>query len=175
MSTLDIPGRSTPDKVLWDFFERIRRLEAVPIRGHYQIKVFADENALNGQTPASSRVVSAGLGKFILAIPDDLQLSKLTDCFAYVTTAGSDDLEVQLRNVARGDDPNATGDDMLLTPITINAGDYTSYDSTPQRVIDPTFYQVFTGSMIAIDVLSDGGGDAQGLGVGIELAPPPPG
>lgn len=175
MSTIDIPGRTSPDKVLWDFHERIRRLEAVPIRGHYQIKVFADENAANGQLPASTRLVVAGLGKFILAIPDDLQLSKLTDCFCYVTTAGTGDIEVQLRNVDRGDDPNSTGADMLSTPMTINAGDYTSYDSTPQRVIDPSTYQVFTGSMIAIDIIDDGGGDAQGLGVGIELAPPPPG
>lgn len=177
MSTLDIPGRATPDKTLWNFFQRIRRLEAVPIRGHYQIKVFADANAGSGNLDTAVRTVVAGDGKFILAIPDDLQLAKLTDCFAYVTTAGSAEITVNLRNVAPGDDPYVFGDEMLIQPMLIQTGDYTSYaaGAANQPVIDPAFAQVFTGSMVSIDVDDAGGGTAEGLGVGLEFAPPPPG
>ena len=173
MSTMDIPGRTTADKLLFDFHQRIRRLEAAPVRGHYQIKVFADENAGNGQLPQSVRIVSTGDGKFILSIPDDLNNSVLWDCFCYVTTAGSSVIRVQLRNVDPGDDPNSTGVDMLSTRMEIEAGDYTSYDATTQRVINESNAVLLTGSMICIDVDAAGGGTAMGLGVGLELNPPP--
>lgn len=173
MSTSEIPNRTSLDGLLFDYLTRLRRLEAVPIKGHYQIKVFADANAGSGNLDTAVRTVVTGDGKFIFAIPDDLQRAKLTDCFCYVTTAGSAVIRVQLRNVLPGDDPNSMGDDMLLTRMEIETGEYTSYTATTQRVIDPLFAQVMTGSMIAIDIDAAGGGTAEGLGVGLEFAPPP--
>ena len=164
MSNLSDPTRPSYDKLFADFLVRIRRLEAVPNPGHYQIKVFADDNALDGNLPDSSKIVVVGDGKFIFAIPDDLALSYLWDCFCYVTVVGSDVLQVMLRNVTQAQD-------MLSTPMEIEAGDFTSYQATTQRVIDLSSNQVARGDLISIDVDADGGGTAMGLGVGIELNP----
>ena len=172
MSTIEQPGRSTADKVLWDYLSRLRRLEAVPVRGHYQIKVFADDNALSGALQAAAKIVVAGNGKFIFAIPDDLDGAYLWDCFIYVTTAGVSVIRVQLRYVEPGDDPNTTGVDMLSTRMEIETGEYSSYTATTQRVINTSNWQVAKGGMIAIDVDDGGGNEAMGLGVGIELNPP---
>lgn len=172
MSTPAIPQRPSYSKVLRDLLVRTRRLEAVPNRGHYQIKVFADDNTASGTLPETVKIVSAGNGQFIFAIPDDLAQSYLWDCFCYVTTAGSSVIRVQLRNVDPGDDPNSSGVDMLSTRMEIETGDYTSYSATTQKVINLSNNQLQRGSMIAIDVDDAGGGDAMGLGVGIELNPP---
>lgn len=172
MSTIITPGRPSYSRVLRDLLGRVRRLEATPVRGHYQIKVFADDNALDGNLPDSGKIVTVGDGKFIFAIPDDLANSYLWDCFCYVTTAGSSVIRVQLRNIDPGDNPNTTGSDMLTTRMEIETGDYTSYSATTQKIISQVNNQVQRGSMIAIDVDAAGGGVAMGLGVGIELNPP---
>lgn len=172
MSTVDIPSRISADSVLWDYLNRLRRLEAVPIRGHYEFKVTADQNAGSGNLDPSVRNVFAGNGKFIFGIPDDLDQSKLTDCFAYVTTAGSSVIRIQLRYVAPLANPNTTGIDMLSTRIEIEAGEYFSYNATTQRVINASNRVVTKGGFICVDVDDAGGGSAEGLGVGIELSPP---
>lgn len=159
------PERPTWSKVVSDLLVRIRRIEAVPNRGHYQIKVFADDNALDGQLPDSSKIVVVGNGKFIFAIPDDLAQGFVWDCFCYVTTVGTDVLTVQLRNVTQAQD-------ILSTPMEIEAGDFTSYQAGTQRVINQSNNQVARGDLIAIDIDDDGGGTAMGLGVGIEINPP---
>lgn len=167
MSNLMYPERPTWSKVLFDELVRLRRLEAVPNRGHYQIKVFADDNALDGNLPDTSKIVVVGDGKFIFAIPDDLAEGFLWDCFAYVTTVGSGDIVIQLRNVTQAVD-------MLSVPITIEAGDFTSYQAALvlQPEPDTSNNQVARGDLIAIDIDDDGGGTAMGLGVGIEINPP---
>lgn len=165
MSTVEVPGRASLDKLLFDYLERIRRLESIPNRGHYQIKVFADANAGSGSLPTSVTTVAVGDGKFIFAVPDDLALSFLWDCFCYVTTVGSSIIRVQLRNVTQAQD-------MLSTRMEIETGEFTSYTATVQRVINVANSQVERGDLIAIDVDDAGGGVAKGLGVGIELNPP---
>jgi hypothetical protein len=165
MSNIIYPDRPSWSNVLFEQLERVRRLEAVPNRGHYQIKVFADDNALDGNLPDSAKILVAGDGKFIFAIPDDLAQSFLWDCFCYVTTVGDSVIRVQLRNITQAQD-------MLSTRMEIEAGDFTSYDATTQRVIDQSNNQVARGDLIAIDVDNAGGGVAMGLGVGIELNPP---
>jgi hypothetical protein len=165
MSNMTTPSRPSYNRVLRDLLARTRRLEATPVRGHYQIKVFADEGAGNGNLPPAVRIVTTGDGKFIFAIPDDLSLSYLWDCFCYVTTVGASVIRVQLRNITQAQD-------MLSTAMEIEAGDFTSYQATTQRVINVANSQVLKGDLIAIDVDQAGGGVAQGLGVGIELNPP---
>lgn len=172
MSTMEIPTRPSPSRVLRDLLRRTRRLEAVPNRGHYQIKVFADPNAGSGALDGAVRIVVAGNGKFIFAIPDDLNLAKLWDCFCYVTVPGSSVIRVQLRYVSPGANPLTTGVDMLSTRMEIETGEYTSYAALTQKVINVSNATVETGGMIAIDVDDAGGGVAEGLGVGIELNPP---
>ena len=164
MSNISDPIRPSYDKLLSDFLVRIRRLEAVPIRGHYQIKVFADANAGDGELPVAVRIVTAGDAKFQFGIPEDLNGSFLIRCMAYVTTVGSGLISVQIRNVTQAVD-------MLTDPIEIEAGDFNSYQATNPPVPD-TSVLVETGDQIAIDVDSAGGGVAQGLGVGLELAHP---
>lgn len=164
MSTMHQPGRPSLQRLLFDYLERIRRLEAVPVRGHYQIKVFADDNALDGNVPDSAKIVVVGDGKFIFAIPDDLNLAFLWDCFAYVTTVGASVITIQLRNITQSQD-------MLSTRITIDGGEFTSYTGVP-HVINTSNAQVLEGDLISIDIDTGGGGTAKGLGVGLEFSPP---
>lgn len=166
MSTLVHPTRDTLDQLLFDYLQRIRRLEGNVNRGHYQIKLFADENGADGNLPATVRIVSTGDGKFIFGIPDDLNNARLWDCFIYITTVGSAVLRVQIANLTQGYD-------FLTTRLEIEAGDTTSYQATTQKVINPTHPPVETGDLISIDVDNAGGGTAQGLGIGLEFNPPP--
>ena len=68
--------------------------------GYYEIKVFADRNALDGNLPDEAIVVSTGDGKFILAIPEDLHGTELVHAAAFVSVAG--EVTVQIRNVTQG-------------------------------------------------------------------------
>lgn len=134
---------------LLDHLRRIRRLEAQPsrTRARFHIKVFSDVSTL-----------STGDGKFIFAIPSELNGWNLVDAQAYVTTVSSSGLPtVQLRNVT-------DSVDMLSTRITIDASEYTSYTAATPRVINTTYDDVATGDRIAIDVDVAGTG-AKGLGV----------
>lgn len=129
-----------------------------PLRplGYYEIKVFADANALDGLLPAQATDVVTGDGKFIFAIPEDLHGTDLVRAHAFITTAGSL-VQVQIRNVTQGHD-------MLSTKVSIDAGDFTSYASATPPVVNQANAEVEEGDLIAIDVDAAGGG-AQGLGV----------
>jgi hypothetical protein len=132
-----------------------------PLRpyGVYEIKVFADENALDGLLPDSATTVAVGDGKFIFAIPLDLDGCTLVRAAGYVTTLGG--CTVQIRNVTQGVD-------MLTDPIVIDAGEYTSLDSTDQPVVDEANALVDASDRISIDV--DDAGGAKGLGVTLYFA-----
>jgi hypothetical protein len=132
-----------------DIEQLVRRVEALERRinlvGQYEIKITSDT-----QSP------TVGDGAFIFAIPIDLDGSKLVKADIYVTTVGGSATTVMVRNIT-------DAVDMLATPPTIDAGDYTSYAGTV-GVADPLAYRVATGDRIAIDVDAAGSG-AMGLGV----------
>src|SRR6188472_58612 len=94
--------------------------DPIPPRGHFEIKVFADRGALDGNLPDTAIVVSTGDGKFVFVVPPDLDQTKLVTAEAGISTVGSSDVEITLGNLT-------AAVDMLTTPITIPAGDYASY------------------------------------------------
>lgn len=130
-----------------------------PPRGHFEIKVFADRDALDGNLPDSSIVVSTGDAKFVFWIPDDLDNTELVGAAAGVSVAGT--VTVQIRNVTQAFD-------FLSTKITIDSGEYTSYTAAIPPVITAN-QPVAKGDRIAIDV-DAAGGTAEGLGVLLEFA-----
>jgi hypothetical protein len=148
-----------------------RRPPSVRRGGHFEIKLFADRGALDGNLPDSAVVVSNGAGKFMLVIPPDLNHAVLGLAEAGISAAASIDVEVDLVNV--GPDPGTPASiAMLLSPITITAGDYvswtpgTSVGSTP---IDDANAEVLSGDWISIDVLSGGADTAEGLAVVLDF------
>lgn len=144
--------------------EQLERRYRFPI-GYYEIKCFADRNALNGNMPDSAIFVSAGDGKFLFPIPPGLDESRLDLAEAGISKSTSGDLTVMITNVGVDPEP-LTGTDMLTAPITIAGGDWVSWTpganvgSTP---IDDTASQVQSGDWIMISVVSAAGGDAEGL------------
>jgi hypothetical protein len=122
--------------------------------GYYEIKVFADANALDGNLPDTATVVSTGDGKFVFAIPQDLDATELVHAAGFVTTAGA--VTVQIRNVTQALD-------FLSTKITIDTGETTSYTAATAPVITAD-QPVATGDLIAVDV-DAADGAAKGLGV----------
>ena len=128
--------------------------------GYYEIKVFADRNALDGNLPDEAIIVSAGDSKFVIAIPADLHQTELVHAAAFVSEAG--EVTVQIRNVTQAFD-------FLTTPITIDAGEFTSYAAgTTPPVIDDDL-PVDQGDLVAIDV-DAADGTAEGLGVILQFA-----
>jgi hypothetical protein len=117
-----------------------------------QIKLFGDD-----------QLVTAGVYKAVFAVPAQFNGLKLTDADAYVTTAStSGNPTINLRRMTTA----TSGSAMLTTPITINAGSYTSYTSTVQPAINTSYSTVSTGHLISVDVTVAGTG-AKGLGVSL--------
>lgn len=128
--------------------------------GFYEIKIFADRNALDGDLPDSAIVVSAGDGKFYFPIPADLDGTSLVYAAAGVSASG--DVTVQIHNATQSFD-------YLSTPITIDAGEFFSYpDSAVAPVVDNHPVNE-TGDRVRIDV-DDADGDAEGLAVMLAFA-----
>ena len=128
--------------------------DPLPALGFFEIKVFADTNALDGNLPDEARIVDVGDGKFIFVIPRDLDGCELHHAAAYVTVAGA--VTVQIRNVTQAYD-------FLTTKITIDAAEFSSYTAATPPVIDADLV-VDKGDRIAIDV-DAADGTAEGLGV----------
>lgn len=125
--------------------------DPLPALGYYEIKVFADRNALDGNLPDEAIVVSTGDSKFVFAAPRDLDGCELHHAAAFVSVAG--DVEVMVRNVTQAYD-------FLTAAITLS-GD--TYAALPATDID-TGNVVDEGDLIAVDVDS-ADGTAEGLGV----------
>lgn len=159
-------GRPLKRKTLADWVDdviaRVEQLERrydPALAAWREIKVFADDDALDGTLDDSAKLVVTGDGKFVLGITEEENGKRLLEAQAYVstpTTTGT--IEVQIHNETQGYD-------MLSTPITIDAGEEHSYDAATPRVIDTANDAVFTGDQIRIDVDDDGDGTAMGLGV----------
>lgn len=112
---------------------------------------------------ADDTLVTTGDGKLIFLIDASLNGLNLTGAHAYVTTVSSSGLPtVQVRNVT-------DGVDMLSTPITIDASEFSSYDATTPPVINGATDDVATKDRIAIDVDVAGTG-TKGLGVILTFA-----
>ena len=113
----------------------------------YDVKIVSDGDNL-----------SVADGQWIFMVPRDCHNLALTEVAIYVTTPSSAGLPaVQLRNVV-------TGHDMLSTMVTIDVGQFDSYDAFTQAVIDPLYAVVSAKDRISIDVKVAGTG-AKGLGV----------
>lgn len=138
------------ESILANFGTRIAILEAVPpfIRNaHYEIKLFSD-----------TVTATTGDGKFIFAIPEDLDGFSLFSAEAFVSTVSSSgNPTIQVRNVS-------AAVDMLSTRITIDSGEPTSYTAATPSVVNSLNALVATGQLIALDV-DVAGTSAKGLGV----------
>lgn len=163
-------GRQLRRKTLADRVDEIvRRTEQVerrydPSAGRFVFKVFADRNALGGDLPDSSIVVSAGDAKLLWPIPPDLDTAELLLAEAGVSAPGAtDDLEIMVEN--RGADPETTGTDMLSSPITIPAGEAISWTYGSQSgttPIDAANAVVVSGDWISFNV-DEASNGAEGL------------
>ena len=153
--------------------EQLERRYRFPV-GFYEIKCFADRNALDGNLPDTSIVVSAGDAKFLFPIPKDLDNYRLVEAEAGISEAGSSDVEVMIGNC--GADPTTfPGTDMLTGPIVIPSGDFVSW--TPGQGpdanspwIDDTANTVISGDWISVNVVADGG-TAEGLVTILQFIP----
>ncbi len=150
--------------------EQLERRYRFPI-GYYEIKCFADRNALDGNLDDAAIVVSVGDGKFLFPIPKSLNNTYLSDAEIGISVAGSSDVEVMIGYC--GTDPTTfPGTDMLTAPITIATGDFVSFtpgatDDNPD--IDTSIGNVSSGDWISINVLDDGGGVAEGMVVMLQF------
>lgn len=128
----------------WRFFAPD---ETAPPRRKVSLKVYSDLGT-----------IATGDGQYIFLVDDDLDGMNLVKAHAYVTTVSSSGTPtVQVRNITQAAD-------MLSTPITIDANEFSSYTATTAPVIDSGNDDVATGDRIAIDVDVAGTG-AKGLGV----------
>lgn len=151
---------SGPDFHAWTHRpKKLGGTDPLPPRGYFEIKVFADTNALDGNLPDTARIVSTGDGKFVFVIPEDLDQTELVHAAAFVSVAGA--VTVQIRNVT-------AAYDFLTTAITIDSGEYTSYTAATPPVIDTTKI-VDVGDRISIDV-DAADGTAEGLGIILQFA-----
>lgn len=110
--------------------------------------------------------VQVGDSQFPICIPRSVQIFRLVEAEAFITEAASGDVEIMIRN---GGITGAGTTDMLSTPITIDAGDTSSFFSAAPSVIDTANDEVDLGEILWVDIDQDGGGDALGLGVMLRL------
>ena len=123
----------------------------------YEIKIFRD----SGTTDS---ILTTGDGKFIWAIPRDIDGYVLIEAEAYITTVSSSGVvTIQVHNINEAVD-------MLSTRITIDVGDFTSYAATTPSVINTANDGVSMADRLRIDVDVAGTG-ARGLGVILTFGP----
>lgn len=100
-----------------------------------------------------------GNGKIIFCIPAEMNQMSLLSAHAYLSTSAPGDTKIMVRNQS-----NIMNADMLSTPITIDTYEPTSYTANVPAVVNPSFKQVATGDLIAIDV-DQVAAASKGLGV----------
>lgn len=152
MSTFQYPDRTSVAKILRDLLARVRRLEGIPPRAVFEIKLFSDA------VIASGSIVKTGDNRFVFGIDSELDGAYLLDVQAFLSTAGTGETQVQVRNRGSG----GGNVDMLSTPVTIDSGGLRSCDSLTPVVIDTANDQLAGCDLIALDVDSAGTG-AKGL------------
>jgi hypothetical protein len=125
--------------------------DPVPFEVWRDIAVFAPRNALDGNLPDAAIVVSTGDGKAWFFVTEAENGHVVVGVELGVSEAGA--VEVQLRN-------STQATDLLTTPATIDAAEFTSHTATP-AVPDDTVI-LATGDLIFVDV-DAADGDAEGL------------
>jgi hypothetical protein len=111
------------------------------------IKLFADDE-----------YVTAGDGRWIIAVDEDVAKFHLVAVRCYVTTVSSSGaITVQVRNVT-------AAADMLSTAVTIDASEKNSSTAATAAVVDAANDLVSDGDEIAVDIDGAGTG-AKGLGI----------
>lgn len=125
------------------------RNAVAPRTKQYEFKVIADTAAL-----------ATGEALFTWSIPHDVNRATLVEAHAYVIVVSSSGKPtIQVRN-------RTTGFDMLLTPITIDVSESSSYTASVPSLIDPANAVVRRDNQIGIDVDAAGTGT---LGLGMIL------
>ena len=137
---------------LEDHEQRVRALEFEPYEGRFVCLIFTSTEAVVAGDDAAG---------FFLPVPEDLDELKLIEANASVYTDGASVVTIQIRNITQAND-------MLTTPITIDAGDTNSYQAATPPEINDAVAQVFTGDILVVDVDDDGG--AMGLVVILGIA-----
>ena len=106
-------------------------------------------------------LLTTGDGKLIFCIPSELNGMNLTGAQAYLTTVatGATLVNISIYNLT-------DSVDMLSTPITIDASEFTSYTAATPPVIDTTKDDVATADRLEINIDAVGNTTAgKGLGV----------
>lgn len=153
-----------PDVVYHGWTHRPKRkggTDPITLEVWRDIAVFAPRGALDGNLPDSAIVVSTGDGKAWFEVSEEEDGFVLIAARAGVSLAGA--VEIQLRNETQTDD-------LLTTPVTIDAGELSSRTATTPPVIDTTII-LAAGDQIFIDV-DDADGDAEGLNMTIGTGMP---
>jgi hypothetical protein len=159
--------RPSNGSLIAELARRIDRLERRrDVTGHYEIKLFADDQA-----------VTVGDGRFQFGIPINLDHAKLRYVNAYVTTVGSGITTIQIHNVGSAQQP--ADFDMLSTPLTIDSGEKDSetaaafWEIKGKEPNDPSYAEygfpdtdntVFYRQQLRVDIDTVGSG-AMGLGL----------
>lgn len=97
-----------------------------------------------------------------MGIPSDMEGFRLIGVGAFVLTAASGVIYIQIQNLD-------TATDMLSTQCEIDAGDTSSYESGTQPVVDEAVRTVFTGQRLAVNV-NTAATDGVGLAVALSFA-----
>lgn len=151
------PPQDLPSTAIGSLLARVRNLEAVVADigdPEYDIKVFQD---------GVFTVVGDGAFKFMIST--DMGGATLIDAAAYVGAVDDADTVIQIEN-------NTAAVAMLSTPITIDAGENSSYAFAPPAVVDTPNATVAAGDMIWVDV-DAAGSTGTGLGVILTFKLPP--
>jgi len=134
---------------------------ATPV-GYFEYKVYLDPGHPYAVLDPTLPIVRVGPGQFIVEITEDLDNARLVKCHCFVSVAGA--VTVTLRRIRGG-----SAVTMLSVPLTIDAGEKSSYDAATPFAINVANAVVLTGDQIATDVLA-ADGTAAGLGVSFVVA-----
>lgn len=116
-----------------------------------QIKILDDNSTLENDN-----------GNIIFCIPKELDEYKFYSCDAYVTTPSSEgNIEIAIKNITKNKN-------VLSQNIIIEEGEYTSFTSSIQPVINNNNALVNMGDFIGIEVINSGK-YAKGLGIFIRF------
>lgn len=154
--------RRTPGTEAARLTTRVDALERrfYDLAAFYEYKIYPDANHPVALADPTLGFAVVGDSQYSICIPRSVDIFRLVEAEAAIGAAASGDVEVMIRNGG----PSGTGTtDMLSTPITIDAGDCSSFFSAAPSVVDTANDEVATGDLIWVDVDADGGGDAPGL------------
>jgi hypothetical protein len=144
--------------------------DPIPPRAILHIKLFPDlatEEAMGIDTP-----VATGEDVFVFLITKEMDGLALTKAEGFLSTPGSGDTSVMLRNKTQIDPISGLGPDMLEHLINIESDEETTKTATVQpKPVDGEDAIVHWGDLIGVDV-TDAASGAHGLGIILEFSLP---